>query len=59
MCRQDEENTEDIKDPREVVQTVQAAWRILGDEEVEHCYHSCVPTEHIVTASTHASQSHT
>ena len=59
MRRQNEEDTKNIKDPSEVVQTMEATRSVLRNEEIEHGYHGSVTTEHIISASSYASKSHT
>ena len=47
---EDEEDAEDVADPREGVQEVDAARRVVGDEEVEQGQGDRVAAEHVVAA---------
>ncbi len=50
MSGENEEDAEDVEDPGEGVQRVEAGGSVFGDEKIEHCDHSRVAAEHVVTA---------
>ena len=50
MRGQDEEDAEDVADPRERVQEVDLPRRVLRDEEVKQCERDRVSRKHIIPA---------
>ena len=51
MRRQDEEHAKAVEQPCEGVEEVDAATRVLRDEEVQQSQRHGVPGEHVVSAS--------
>ncbi len=58
MGGENEEDAEDVEDPGEGVQRVEAGGSVFGDEEIEHCDHSRVAAEHVVSTGSDTAQGH-
>lgn len=55
VCRQDEEDSKQIQDPRHGVDEVPVMWCIFRDKKVEHGENNSVSTEHVISTCMYTS----